>query len=138
MCGDRRWHAANDCARDGRIIPFGFLPLMTPHCAIQFSPSRPSRTTPVEREWNLHEVETIDGVSRHLDDAGVTSRGKAIGVEARRVVGKLRAPRVTGPRLTAPGAASHRLREGMHHVSGLYAEHCRARGRALVPVTAAR
>lgn len=48
---------------------------------------------------NLHAVKTIDDVSRLLDDvsrllddAGVTSRGEAIGVEARRVVGKLSAP----------------------------------------------
>jgi hypothetical protein len=41
---------------------------------------------------NLHAVETIDDVSRLLDDAGVTSRGEAVGVEARRVVRKLSAP----------------------------------------------
>ncbi len=41
---------------------------------------------------NLHAVEAIDDVSRLLDDAGVTSRGQAIGVEARRVVRKLSAP----------------------------------------------
>jgi hypothetical protein len=41
---------------------------------------------------NLHAVETIDDVSRLLDDAGVTSRGEAVGVEARRVVGKLSDP----------------------------------------------
>jgi flavin reductase (DIM6/NTAB) family NADH-FMN oxidoreductase RutF len=40
------------------------------------------------------------------------------------------------------GVAVHEQRvnegRGMHHVSGLYEEHCRARGRALVPVTAGR
>jgi hypothetical protein len=41
---------------------------------------------------NLHAVETVDDVSRLLDDAGVTSRGKAVGVEARRVFEKLSAP----------------------------------------------
>ena len=41
---------------------------------------------------NLHAVETIDDVSGLLDDAGVTTRGEAISVEARRVVGKLSAP----------------------------------------------
>jgi HEAT repeat protein len=48
---------------------------------------------------NLHAVKMIDDVSRLLDDvsgllddAGVTSRGKAIGVEARRVVRKRIAP----------------------------------------------
>jgi hypothetical protein len=53
---------------------------------------------------NLHAVETIndvsqllDDVSQLLDDAGVTSRGDAVKDVARRVVEKLRAPRVTGP-----------------------------------------
>ena len=40
---------------------------------------------------NLHAVKTIDDVSRLLDDAGVTSKGEATGVEARRVVRKLSA-----------------------------------------------
>jgi HEAT repeat protein len=40
---------------------------------------------------NLHAVETIDDVSRLLDDVGVTSRGEAVGGEARRVVEKLSA-----------------------------------------------
>jgi flavin reductase (DIM6/NTAB) family NADH-FMN oxidoreductase RutF len=40
------------------------------------------------------------------------------------------------------GVAVHEQRvnegRGMHHISGLYEEHCRARGRALVPAAAAR
>jgi hypothetical protein len=43
-------------------------------------------------EKDPHEVGGTPDVSRLLDDAGVTSRGKAIGVEARRALGKLRAP----------------------------------------------